>query len=377
MKNDEIFSIKYKDKKTSARAGVLKTRKGKIETPFFMPVATKASVKHLSSEELGKIGVKAVISNTFILSIKPSAKAIKKLGGIGKFMNFKGINVTDSGGFQMYSNRIYLSSNDKGVLFRNPFTGEKIFITPERDIEIQLDLGSDIAMCLDSMPLIEHTKEQVAEAVRKTTLWAKRCKAHHENLQKNIPRAKRQLLFGICQGGVYSDLREKSAREIVSLNFDGYSIGGLALGETKEQEYKAIDIQKMILPEEKPVYLMGAGHPLEILEAISKGIDMFDSRFPTQNARRGTLFTSKGKLRIFNSKYKEDKKPIDSQCKCLACKNYSRAYVRHLLLQKEGLGYRLATYHNIYYMQNLLKEARESIKKGKFSDFKNKIRRVY
>ncbi len=377
MKENRIFQIKYKDKKTNARVGILETKKGKIETPFFMPVATKASVKHLSSEELGKIGVNAVISNTFILSIKPSAKTIKKLGGIGKFMNFKGINVTDSGGFQMYSNRIYISSNDKGVLFRNPFNGEKIFITPEKDMEIQFDLGSDIMMCLDSMPLLEHSKEQVDEAVRKTTLWAKRCKAHHDNLQKNIPRAKRQLLFGICQGGVYPDLREKSAGEIVSLNFDGYSIGGLALGETKEQEYKAIEVQKRIIPEEKPVYLMGAGHPLEVIEAIARGIDMFDSRFPTQNARRGTLFTRKGKLRIFNSKYKEDKKPIDGKCKCIACKNYSRAYIRHLLLQEEGLGYRLATYHNIYYMQNLLKEAREAIRKGKFLEFKNKIKKVY
>ena len=373
----KIFSIIKKDKKTNARVGILETKKGKIETPFFMPVATKASVKYLSSEELEKIGVNAVISNTFILSIKPSAKTIKKLGGIGKFMNFKGINVTDSGGFQMYSNRIYISSNDRGVLFRNPFTGEKIFITPEKDIEIQLDLGSDIAMCLDSMPLLEHSKEQVDEAVRKTTLWARRCKAHHENLQKNIPRAMRQLLFGICQGGVYPDLREKSAKELVSLNFDGYSIGGLALGETKEQEYKAIDVQKRIIPEEKPVYLMGAGHPLEVIEAIARGIDMFDSRFPTQNARRGTLFTRNGKLRIFNSKYKKDKKPIDKKCRCIACKNYSRAYIRHLILQEEGLGYRLATYHNIFYMQNMLKEAREAIKKGKFSEFKNKIKRVY
>ena len=362
----KIFSIIKKDKKTNARVGILETKKGKIETPFFMPVATKASVKYLSSEELEKIGVNAVISNTFILSIKPSAKTIKKLGGIGKFMNFKGINVTDSGGFQMYSNRIYISSNDRGVLFRNPFTGEKIFITPEKDIEIQLDLGSDIAMCLDSMPLLEHSKEQVDEAVRKTTLWARRCKAHHENLQKNIPRAMRQLLFGICQGGVYPDLREKSAKELVSLNFDGYSIGGLALGETKEQEYKAIDVQKRIIPEEKPVYLMWAGHPLEVIEAIARGIDMFDSRFPTQNARRGTLFTRNGKLRIFNSKYKKDKKPIYKKCRCIACKNYSRAYIRHLILQEEGLGYRLATYHNIFYMQNLLKEAREAIKKGKF-----------
>lgn len=373
----KIFTIKYKDKRTKARIGVLKTRRGKIETPFFMPVATKASVKHISSAELEEIGVKAVISNTFILSINPGAKIIKRAGGIGKFMKFNGINVTDSGGFQMYSDRLYISCNDTGVLFRNPFTKEKIFITPEKDMEIQLDIDSDIAMCLDSMPLLEHSKNEVAEAVRRTGLWARRCKEHHDKLQARLSPSKRQLLFGICQGGVYPDLREKSAKEMVSLDFEGYSIGGLALGETKEQEYKAIEVQKRIIPEEKPVYLMGAGHPVEILEAISRGADMFDSRFPTQNARRGTLFTSKGKLRIFNAKYKGDNKPIDGKCKCIACKNYSRAYIRYLLVMQEGLGFRLATCHNLYYMNNLIKQAKEAIRKGKFLELKNKIKKTY
>src|SRR3989338_8955163 len=350
MKRSAIFEIKYKDKDSNARTGILHTKKGSIETPFFMPVATKASVKHISSKDLESIGVNAIISNTFVLHAKPGEKLIRELGGIGKFMNFRGINVTDSGGFQMYSDRCYISSTEKEVIFRNPFTGEKMFISPEKDI---------------------------AEAVRKTSLWAERCRTYHNKMQGRVPLGKRQLLFGIMQGGTHRDLREKSAKEIVQIGFDGYALGGLALGETKEQEYRAIKIQKKIIPENFPVYLMGAGHPAEVLEAISLGVDMFDSRFPTQNARRGTLFTSKGKLKIFNNKYERDKAPIDSECNCFVCKNYSRAYVRYQLAQEEGVGFRLASYHNIHYMSRLLEQARLAIKNKKFQSFKKKISQIY
>ena len=377
MKRSAIFEIKYKDKDSNARTGILHTKKGSIETPFFMPVATKASVKHISSKDLESIGVNAIISNTFVLHAKPGEKLIRELGGIGKFMNFRGINVTDSGGFQMYSDRCYISSTEKEVIFRNPFTGEKMFISPEKDMQIQLDLDSDIAMCLDSMPLLHHTKKEIAEAVRKTSLWAERCRTYHNKMQGRVPLGKRQLLFGIMQGGTHRDLREKSAKEIVQIGFDGYALGGLALGETKEQEYRAIKIQKKIIPENFPVYLMGAGHPAEVLEAISLGVDMFDSRFPTQNARRGTLFTSKGKLKIFNNKYERDKAPIDSECNCFVCKNYSRAYVRYQLAQEEGVGFRLASYHNIHYMSRFLEQARLAIKNKKFQSFKKKISQIY
>jgi queuine tRNA-ribosyltransferase len=372
-----IFKIKYKDKKTKARVAILKTKSGKIETPFFMPVATKTSVKQLSSEDLKKIGCKAVISNTFILHLRPGEQLINKLGGIKKFMNFKGINVTDSGGFQMYSPTLYISSNEKGVNFKNPFTKEKIFITPEKDMQIQLDLDSDIAMCLDTMPLIEHSKEEIKVAVNKTTEWAERCKKYHSSKQKLISPKKKQILFAITQGGIHKELREKSARELKKLNFEGYSIGGLALGETIEQELKMIKVHKKIIGEEKPCYLMGAGNPVEILEAISLGVDMFDSRFPTQNARHGTLLTSNGKLRIFRKIYELDKKPIDEECSCFVCKNYSRAYIRYQLLQEEAVGMRLATYHNIHYITALLKEARREIKKGTFIKFKNNIKKIY
>lgn len=371
------FKILHKDKKTSARVGVISTKSGKIETPFFMPVATKTSVKHINSLDLKEMGAKAIISNTFVLHLKPGEKLIKKMGGIAKFMNYKGINVTDSGGFQMYSPSLYIKSDEKGVHFRNPFSKHAVYITPEKDMEIQLDLGSDIAMCLDSMPLIEHSKEQVKESVEKTTNWAKRCRKHHNELQKKIPINKRQLLWGITQGGIHADLREKSAKELKEIDFDGYSVGGLALGETIEQEMHMIEVHKKIIGENKPCYLMGAGNPIEMLEAISRGVDMFDSRFPTQNARHGTIFTSKGKLRIFRGEYKFDKKPLDPNCDCFVCKNYSRSYIRYQLEQEEAVGMRLATFHNLYYLQRLMEQSREAIKKGKFKEFLIKTKKIY
>jgi len=373
----KTFKIIHKDKKTKARIGILHTKKGPIETPFFMPVATKATAKFINSKQLEELGAKAIISNALILSLKPGEKTIKKLKGIGKFMNFSGINVTDSGGFQMYSKSIYIKSNDSGVFFKNPITGEKIFMTPEKNMKIQLDINSEIAMCLDTMPLYHHSKKDIKLAVKRTTLWANKCKQTHDKLQKNIDKIKHQLLFGITQGGIYKDLREKSINELKELDFDGYSIGGLGLGETKQEQIKIIKLQKSILPNNKPIYLMGIGDPLEILEAIELGVDMFDSRLPTQNARRGTLFTSKGKLRILNKKYEFDKNPIDKSCNCLACKNYSRAYIRHLLKENEPVGKELASYHNLYYLQNLIKQAKQTIKNNKFKEFKNKIKKTY
>jgi queuine tRNA-ribosyltransferase len=377
MKSSDIFQITHKDKKTKARIGILKTKKGKIETPFFMPVSTKGAAKFINSKKVEEMGAVATISNGFILSLRPGTKIIKKIGGLGKFMNFKGANFTDSGGFQMYSKSIYLSSGEKGVLFRNPISGEKIFMTPEKDMEIQFDLGSDVAMCLDRMPLYEDSKKEIQDSVNLTTMWAKRCKKHHDKLQKKISSEKRQLLFGITQGGIYPDLREQSTKELLKLNFDGYSIGGFGMGETFDEEMKIVKQQKSIFPENKPIYLMGIGSPNEILEGISYGVDIFDSRMPTQNARRGTLFTSSGKLKILNKKYETDKSPIDKSCNCFVCKNYTKAYIRHLLKEEEPVGKELASYHNLYYLQNLIRQAKEEIKKGKFNEFKDKIKKIY
>ncbi len=264
-----------------------------------------------------------------------------------------------------------------GVNFKDPFSGEKIHITPEKDMKIQLDLGSEIAMCLDSMPLLHHSKKEISEAVRKTTLWARKCREHHDKLQKNTPINKHQLLFGISQGGIYSDLRKKSAKELLEIGFDGYSIGGLALGETIKQEMNAIEAHKLVIPKGKITYLMGAGHPVEILKAIERGVDMFDSRFPTQNARHGTILTSKGRLKLFNKKYESDKKPLDSNCTCFVCNNHTRAYTRYLLKQNEGNGLRLATYHNLYYMQKLVENARNAIKRGRFLEYKSDVEKAY
>jgi len=371
----KTFKIIHKDKQ--ARIGILQTKSGKVETPFFMPVATKAAAKFLNTKQLKKLGTKVIISNAFILSITPGLKVLKKFNGIKKFMNTSLINFTDSGGFQMYSNSIYIKSDEKGVTFKNPISGEKIFMTPEKNMKIQLKINSDVAMCLDKMPLYKDSKKEIETAVELTTKWAKKCKQIHNKIQKNLDLNKRQLLFGITQGGIYSDLREKSTKELIALNFDGYSIGGFGMGETFEEEMKIVKQQKQIIPEDKPVYLMGIGSPSEILEAISYGVDIFDSRFPTQNARRGTLFTSKGKIKILNKKYETDKKPIDKNCNCFTCKNYSRAYIKHLLKQEEPLGKELASYHNLYYLQNLIKQAKEHIKKRTFEKFKKRIQKIY
>jgi queuine tRNA-ribosyltransferase len=371
------FIIIHKDKKTNARIGKLKTKSGTAETPFFMPVATRAATKGMTSEELKDMKVQAVISNALILYLREGSEIIKKASGIRKFMNFKGINFTDCGGFQMYSKSIYLSSNDKGVQFRNPLNGEKLFITPEKDMEIQADINSDVAMTLDSMPMYEHSKKEIADAVEKTSLWAKRCKEHHDKLWEKFPKSRRQLLFGINQGGIFEDLREKSVKESIKLDFDGYSIGGFGMGETIEEEFNIVKKVKSLLPENKPVYLMGIGTPLEILKGIALGVDIFDSRMPTQSARRGTLFTSEGKIKILNEKYKFDYTSLDKNCSCFVCKNYTKAYLRYQLMNDETLGQRLAMYHNIYFLTKLIERAKQKIKQGKFSEFLKEVESKY
>lgn len=360
-----------------ARIGEITTKKGKVQTPFFMPVATKMTAKYINSMQLNEMKINAIISNAFILSMRPGTKFVKKMGGIGKFMNFNGINFSDSGGFQMYSPSIYKSSNDSGIYFRNPFNGEKIFMTPEENMKIQLDLGSDVAMCLDSMPMYEESYENIKEAVRKTIKWAKKCKEAHDDSQKNIKKEKRQLLFGITQGGKYKNLRKECIKELLKLNFDGYAIGGFGLGESRKEEFEIIKLHKKIIPKSKLIYLMGIGDPLEILEAIGMGCDIFDSRMPTQNARRGSLFTSEGKLKILRKEYELDKNPIDKNCDCFVCKNYTKAYIRYLLREDEAVGKELASYHNVYFLNDMIQKIKESIKKKKFKEFLKEFKEKY
>jgi len=368
-----IFTIEHRQGK--ARTGLLKTKTCTIRTPFFMPVSTKAAAKHLSAEDLVSIGAQATICNSYILSLRPGVPVIKKLGGIGKFMRFPKAIFTDSGGFQMYSKTFWVKTTHKGVIFKNPFSGERLLVTPEDSMKIQYELGSDVAMCLDHMPLIENSKEEIEQAVQTTSEWAGRGKISHDKLRKKQKNL--QLLFGITQGGIHDDLRRQSAKELKELDFDGYALGGLALGEDKQDEFRMIELQKRIMPEEKICYLMGVGDPLELLEAVSRGVDCFDSRFPTQNARRGTIFTSEGKLRLLSRPYEKDGKPLDTKCNCFVCRNYSRAYIRYQLLQQEGVGFRLASYHNLYYLQMLMEKAQEMIKRGKLHLMKKHLAGLY
>ncbi len=393
-----MFEIINQDGK--ARIGKLHTKKGIAETPFFMPVSTKMTPKHINSMQLNEMKIPAVISNAFILSMRPGSKFVEKMGGIGKMMNFNGLNFTDSGGFQMYSKSIYHNSNDSGIYFKNPFTNQKIFMTPEENMKIQLELESDVAMCLDSMPMYEESYEDIKEAVRKTIKWAKKCKKVHDSLKKGFSKStegirgksdggekdslvlgntktKDQLLFGITQGGKYEDLRKECINELLKLDFDGYSIGGFGLGESREEEQEIIKLHKEMIPDEKPIYLMGIGDPIEILEAIGMGCDIFDSRLPTQNARRGSLFTSNGKLRILRKEFEFDNNPIDNNCKCFVCKNYTKSYIRYLLKEQESVGKELASYHNIYFLNNMINEVKIAIKENRFQEFLNNFKKEY
>ncbi|MCR4335177.1 MAG: tRNA guanosine(34) transglycosylase Tgt [archaeon] len=345
-----------------ARTGQLFTEHEAIETPFFMPVATKGSVKMLSHEEVESTGTQCMISNAFVLSMKPGMEIIKKFNGLHNFMGWEKGLFTDSGGFQVLSDEFCLKLEEKGVWFRNPYTGKKMLFTPEESIAIQNTLGSDVAMCLDDVPKAGASLERIEEATQRTFEWAQRCKEAHKN--------KKQKLFGIVQGGISKKLREKSAEQITSLDFDGYALGGLAIGEPLSKMNTIIDYTIPFTPEEKPRYLMGVGSTKEIVKAIAMGVDCFDSAFPTRTARHGKVFTLKGEYNISTVKNKFDKNPLDKKCECFVCKRFSKAYLHHLFKTKEENSQKWLTYHNVYFLQNLIREIREDIKEGKFSEKK-------
>ncbi|MCD6471466.1 tRNA guanosine(34) transglycosylase Tgt [bacterium] len=362
-----MFKVLKYSKKSRARLGKLETAHGIVKTPFFMPIATRAAVKNLSSEELKNLGVQIILSNTYHLFLRPGLQVIKKAGGLHKFMHWDGPILTDSGGYQIFSLSKWRKVTDKGVEFRSEIDGSKIFLDPEKAIKIQKILGSDILMVLDECVGWPTKRNKVKKSVERTTEWAKR--------SKKI-KLDRCLLFGIIQGGTYNDLREKSAKEIVSLGFDGYAIGGLTVGEPIEKTYKIVKFVEKYLPKDKPRYLMGVGKPEQILKAVKSGIDMFDCVIPTRNARHGLLYvkTAKNfvnynkvkyqKLHIKNSQYKNDFKPLDKFCTCYTCKNYTRAYLRHLFLTNEPLALRLTTIHNLKFYLDLMKEIRKQIRNG-------------
>ncbi len=342
-----------------ARTGILETAHGKVKTPFLMPVATKGSVKLLSQEEVEATGTQCLISNAFILSLKPGLDVIKKSGGLHRFMRWGKPLFTDSGGFQVLSKEFCLGLSDEGVKFRNPFTGKAMIFTPEKSIEIQNALGSDAAMCLDDVPHPNEPLARIKEAVERTGKWAARCAEAHEN--------RKQLLFGIAQGGAHKKLRERSTRQIASMGFDGIALGGLCIGETRKKMFGAIKASIALIPEGKPRYLMGVGSIDDLEKAICLGVDCFDSAFPTQTARHGRAFTSKGNINIDSSVHKMDSAPLDEGCKCFVCRRHSRAYIHHLFRSKEENAGKYLSFHNLFFVQNRMKEIRREISEGLFS----------
>ncbi|MAG22129.1 MAG: tRNA guanosine(34) transglycosylase Tgt [Candidatus Diapherotrites archaeon] len=358
-----MFKLQSTDGK--ARAGILKTAHGKVRTPLFMPVATKASFKWVALQDAEKAGVECFISNSYILSLRPGVPVIKKAGGLHKFMNWdKGI-FTDSGGFQLISDELFLKMNDSGIYFRNPFDKNRDFLTPEKSMQIQEDIGADVAMALDDMPRYGSNAKRLEESAARTFEWAKRCLDSHNS--------KKQLLFGIAQGGTNKKRRKKSAEQISSLPFDGFALGGLAVGEPKKKMMEMAKINLSIFPGKSPRYLMGLGSPKELIEAISFGADIFDSCFPTRTARHGLAFTCKGNIDISKGKFKLDLKPLDEKCGCPVCKSHSRSYIHHLFKVKEENGKLLLSTHNIYFITKLMQDARKAILDGKFITFKKKF----
>ncbi|HZJ85630.1 MAG TPA: tRNA guanosine(34) transglycosylase Tgt [Erysipelotrichaceae bacterium] len=363
MNKDFKLEVKHVCKQSGARYGVLHTPHGDVETPIFMPVGTQASVKFISPEELYEMGAQIILSNTYHLWLRPGGDLVEKAGGLHTFMNYKRPILTDSGGFQVFSLSENRKITEEGVEFKNHINGAKEFMTPEISIQTQNQLGADMIMSFDECPPYPVSHEYMKNSVERTLRWAKRGKDAHKN--------KKQALFGIVQGGEFEDLREYSAKKTVEMDFLGYSIGGTSVGESKEVMYKMVDYAIKHLPEDKPRYLMGVGSADAILESVLRGVDMFDCVLPTRIARHGTLMTSEGRVNIKNKKYEYDFNPIDSECDCYACKNYTRAYVRHLVRVNEGLGLRLASLHNLRFLIKLMEDVRLAIREDRFLDFKN------
>lgn len=366
------YELHKKEKNTNARYGTLHTNYGSFETPMFMPVGTLANVKTLTTDQVKAEGSAVILSNTYHLWLRPGADIVQKAGGLHKFMNYDGPILTDSGGFQVFS----LAKNKKkdieeeGVHFKSHLDGKKLFLTPELSIQIQNKLDSDIAMSFDECPPASASHEYLKNSVERTLRWAARGKAVHSNPN--------QSLFGIIQGGAYEDLRKFSAIETVKMDFDGYSIGGVANdGESKEDMYKAIDYSIPYIPEDKPRYLMGIGDPIDIIEGVIRGVDMFDCVLPTRIARHANAFTRKGKMNLRNAKFKEDFTPIEDACDCYTCTHYTKAYIRHLVTCEETLGGTLLSIHNIRFLIRLTEELREAIKEDRLLEYREQFLREY
>ena len=344
-----------------ARNGILELPRGRMRTPAFMPVGTGATVKAMSPEELREIGAEIILANTFHLMLRPGPDVIAQHGGLHEFMHWERLILTDSGGYQVFSLEDRREISEQGVTFRSPVNGDKIFLGPEESIAIQHALDADIIMCFDECTPYPASDEYVRQSMELSLRWAQRSKTAHEG----HPAA----LFGIVQGGVFPQLRTDSLAGLVDMGFDGYAIGGLSVGEPREEMVNILDVVVKDMPAECPRYLMGVGKPEDIVEAVKRGIDMFDCVIPTRNARNGHLFVNNGIIRILNSRYKYDTRPLDEHCGCYTCQNYSRAYLRHLALNNEILGARLNTYHNLFYYQQLMQGLHEAIANARLEQF--------
>ena len=366
----------YKLLKTEGRAkrAEFHTVHGTIQTPVFMNVGTIGAIKGaVSTMDLQQIGTQVELSNTYHLHVRPGDEVVKKLGGLHKFMNWDKPILTDSGGFQVFSLAGLRRIKEEGVYFNSHIDGHKIFMGPEESMRIQSNLASTIAMAFDECPSSVADREYIEKSVARTTRWLVRCKKEMERLN-SLPDTinKHQMLFGINQGGVYEDIRIKHADEISKLDLDGYAVGGLAVGESHEEMYRILDAVVPHLPDHKPTYLMGVGTPVNILEAVDRGVDFFDCVYPSRNGRHGHVYTNHGKLNLFNAKFELDDRPIEEGCQCPACRNYSRAYIRHLLKAKEMLGMRLCVLHNLYFYNTMMEEIRDAIDHDCYKEYKER-----
>ncbi|WP_445612773.1 tRNA guanosine(34) transglycosylase Tgt [Geobacillus sp. YF-1] len=353
-------------RQTGARLGMLHTPHGSFETPMFMPVGTLATVKTLAPEELKEMGAGVILSNTYHLWLRPGHDIVAEAGGLHAFMNWDRGILTDSGGFQVFSLSEFRRIEEEGVYFRNHLNGDKLFLSPEKAMEIQNALGADIIMAFDECPPYPATYEYMKQSVERTSRWAERClKAHR--------RPKEQGLFGIVQGGEYEDLRRQSARYLVSLDFPGYAVGGLSVGEPKEVMNRVLEFTTPLLPADKPRYLMGVGSPDSLIDGAIRGIDMFDCVLPTRIGRNGTVMTSEGRVVIKNAQYARDFSPLDPNCDCYTCRNYTRAYIRHLIKCDETFGIRLTSYHNVYFLIKLMEQVRQAIREDRLADFREEF----
>ena len=353
-------------KQSGARLGVLHTPHGDIETPIFMPVGTQATVKSMTPEELKEIGSQIILSNTYHLYLRPGHELVKKAGGLHEFMHWDKPILTDSGGFQVFSLGPLRKISEEGVEFRSHLDGSKHFLTPEKAMEIQNALGSDIMMAFDECAPYPASREYVKNSLERTTRWLERCKEAHKNPEK-------QALFGIIQGGMYKDLREQSAKEITAIDLPGYAIGGLSVGEPKPMMYDILEHTTPFMPVDKPRYLMGVGSPDDLIEGVIRGVDMFDCVLPTRIARNGTAMTSQGKVVVRNATYAEDFTPLDPECDCYTCRNYTKAYIRHLIKTNEMLGARLITTHNLHFLLKLMENIRQAIREDRLLDFREEF----